>query len=231
MLHVVMRACDCASLRKSTRPFGLEKKELMKVCFRSLMASLVSVPVIVVGDRLSEEMITFYQQHAKVINSEKPLGDAGSFRKCLDIAGSKPDEDFVYLLEDDYLHHLNFYPFTIDFLTEHPDVYVHPSDYPDQYLPSFMRPGHVWKTDFCHWRQVTSSTFTFLCRVDELKNYMDYWQIANDAITSSVIFREGEAMIFSPLPGLATHMHEGVMSSFVDWERIASEFTTKEFVV
>lgn len=232
MMHVVMRACDCASLHKSTRPFGLEKKELMKVCFRSLISSLINVPVTIVGDRLSEEMINFYQPHAQVINSDKALGGDDSFRKCLDIANSKPDKDFVYIAEDDYLHHPNFYPFTIDFLMQYPDVYVHPSDYPDQYKPNFMRPGHVWKTNFCHWRQITSSTFSFLCRVDSLKDYLDYWQMAacgsNDKITT-IIFKE--AMLFCPLPGLATHMHEGVMSPFVDWQKIANEFTTKKFVV
>ena len=38
----------------------------------------------------------------------------------------------------------------------------------------------------------------------------------------STIFKK-LAFCFSPLPGIATHMHEGVMSNYINWEEIITK--------
>ncbi len=45
-----------------------------------------------------------------------------------------------------------------------------------------------------------------------------------DQYWGEVVFQREDALCISPLPGLSTHLHEGVMSPLIDWKAEAARF-------
>ena len=66
MYYVIFRACDQVNaVHRAARPFGLLKCPLIKACFTSLLRALARVErkIIVLGDKLSDELIAFFRAH------------------------------------------------------------------------------------------------------------------------------------------------------------------------
>jgi len=131
-------------------------------------------------------------------------------------------------------------------------LFIHPADYPDRYQPQRRQPSHIFLSRHCHWRQISNTTFTFLAEVNTIKRYMDVFRKAaknaddellsreiyafepgkaNDTLVSFLrrrfagLKRPGRntALCVSPIPGLSTHMHEGVMTPLLDWEKFTGK--------
>jgi hypothetical protein len=249
--HIIFRTCDVVhSLHNTPRPFNADKKTLIKKCFLSLLESLQGVDheITILGDKLSDELVTFFRQYPYTLI----LGDWGndeSLRQSMKLAFNAPDDDWVYLCEDDYLHSKQAFNWIIDFI-EHKDQYIttkrfltsigirnnlrhipiiiHPTDYPDRYKSKYLRFSLIFLSRFCHWRQVTDTTFTFMAQGKTFKKYRSiFWTSctgANDRYLSKKLYagvRFGnKALCLSPMPGVATHMHEEVMTPLVDWKQI-----------
>jgi hypothetical protein len=238
MMKVILRTCDkVASVHALPRPFGLSKRELIQTCFKSFTHSMGHhhpFELHIVADEISEDLANFFiacKGAAKDIKFyHGKYGNDASLMKMFEIAETFDDEDIVYFLEDDYLHHYSFGDRMTDVFEKiKQDFFVHPSDYPDQYIRrDLIIPAMIFLTDHCHWRQVSSTTFTFLCRSNMVKKYISHMKSstvnADDGFLSK-IFRETPC--FSPLPGLATHMHMGTMSPLCDWEAIAKAHERK----
>ena len=81
-------------------------------------------------------------------NSTEKLGGLGSLIKCAEIAISFNDDDFVYMVEDDYLHDSKNFHRVFDFLEFSKQFnfpwFIHPSDYPDQYREDRTRRGYLF---------------------------------------------------------------------------------------
>ena len=123
MLRVIYRCCDkVEAVNGLPRPFKLDKEKTLKVCFKSLVMSLVDKEhtVHVIGDRLSEDTISFMKslhEEAEIDNSSEALGNGKSILKCFELAETFDDNDIIYFCEDDYLHfYPNFYDKITDFL-------------------------------------------------------------------------------------------------------------------
>jgi len=105
-INVIFRSCDTVNaVHHAPRPFGLDKKTLIKVCFKSLYNSLqgYNYSIIVVGDNLSQEMKDFFSKFdLKLI--EGVYGNDASIRETIKIAAAFPDNEWIYFCEDDYLH-------------------------------------------------------------------------------------------------------------------------------
>jgi hypothetical protein len=261
MYHIILRTCDVVhSLHNAPRPYGLDKRTLIKVCFLSLLKSLegFEYKIHIVGDRLSDEMLAFFRQYPV----EMTLGEYGndeSIRQCLRIAYLLPEEDWAYICEDDYLHTPNAFLW-IDDLIKHKKEYlgdkalarsvrfirvklhkrhivIHTPDYPDRYKRRYMRFGLIFLSRYCHWRQISNTTFTLMAQVRTFKKFQRIFDGsaagASDGYLSRHLFagiRFGnKALCLSPIPGVATHMHEDVMTPLVDWEKIVKD-TMKEIV-
>lgn len=253
--HILFRTCDIVhSLHNTPRPFGLDKRTLIKVCFRSLVKSLEGVDhkIVVIADRLSDEMTQFFESFdVKMIHGE--YGNDNSLRKQVELALEVPDDDWVYFVEDDYVHSPNAFAWINDLIVHRNEyiskktivkqlrfwkrrldqipIVLHTPDYPDRYLPRYLRYSMIFVSRFCHWRQITNTTFTFLMKGSSVKRYKDILSYscngADDGYLSRALFggmRFGnKALCLSPIPGVSTHMHEGVMTPLVDWASIVNE--------
>lgn len=249
--YIIFRTCDVVhSLHNAPRPFNLDKRTLIKVCFMSLYTSVASYnhKIVILGDRLSEEMLKFFKQFPVTILNEE-LGNDKSIRRSIELATTQDDDVWVYMCEDDYLHHPDAFLWMTDlienrrqYVSQRPKfrlrrganrlsnkpLFIHPPDYPDRYLRKYMSYSLIFAGKYCHWRQVTSTTFTILATAGTFKKYLRIFiassRGARDQYLSKKIFGGRwfgrKSLCLSPIPGVATHMHEEVMTPLVDWEGI-----------
>jgi hypothetical protein len=156
----------------------------------------------------------------------------------------------VYFCEDDYLHRpfafawidelirtraevLRFEPgrrlmrlFFHD--VQNKPLFIHPADYPDRYHAERRQFSLLFLSKHNHWRQISNTTFTFLAEVTSIRRYEKFIREssvgARDDYLSrhlySHVFFFGRGLCLSPIPGVATHMTDGVMSPIVDWESL-----------
>lgn len=254
-INVIFRTCDTVnSVHQTPRPFGLDKKTLIKISFISLVESIKDFEheIFVIGDKLSDEMISFFSS----FHVNLTLGNYGndeSIRQTLILAKGLPEDEWVYFCEDDYVHrpetftyivelienrkeYLSYLPgrkllrFLIGDLASIPLV-IHPTDYPDRYLKTHRKQSFIFVSKYCHWRQISNTTFTFLTEAKTVKNYykvfLEASNGANDGVLSKKIFGRlnfiNKALCVSPMPSLTAHMHNTTLSPLVDWEKICRD--------
>ncbi len=257
---IIFRTCDSVNaVNKNPRPFELTKKELIKICFLSLVDSLKALDfrIIILGDKLSEEMIHFFN----CFKVELHLGNFGndrSIKETLKIANTIPDDEWIYFCEDDYLHSPSSFIQIDNFLNKRDelflqkiklynvssfinlmqkDLFVFLPDYPDRYLPKYRKHSLILLSDNWHWRQVTNVTFTFLTKSLSVKKHfsllMKSSENANDGLLSRKLFGRfglgflSRSVCFSPLPGLSTHMHRDTMTPLINWEKLVDAYKNK----
>ncbi len=253
--HIYFRTCDVVeAVHKAPRPFGLDKKTLIKICFISLLKSLrgYDSAITVIGDRLSDEMREFFRGYpVELVTGE--YGNDASLRESLNRAYLLPDETWVYLCEDDYLHappaflwiddlirfrkeYLQDKAFTRQTrfirvkLADKPLV-IHTPDYPDRYKRKYLQFGLIFLSRYCHWRQVSNTTFTFMAQAKTLRQYRKILDRSTRGARDGYLSRNfyarttfgGKALCLSPIPGISSHMHEGVMTPLVNWEEIYTD--------
>lgn len=266
-INIIFRSCDLVNaVNKAPRPFNLNKKTLIKICFKSLYNNLpnINCKIIVLGDNLSTEMREFFLGH-NIKLLEGVYGNDDSIRETIKIALDLNDDEWVYFCEDDYLHTPSFFDKISTLIREKesitpgkiklkkllrkryltlmsfkryinkPELVIFPCDYPDRYLNNSLEKSFIFKTSNHHWRQVSSTTFTFLMKVSELKKYkknlLKSAFRANDHYLSKVLY--GKSFFFnkmlcvSPIPSLSCHMHTETMSPLQDWEKIVNQLKSQ----
>jgi hypothetical protein len=255
MYHIILRTCDVVhSLHNAPRPFNLDKRSLIKICFKSLYNAIKDYPhkITILGDRLSEEMQEFFRQYPVTLLNEE-LGNDKSIRRQIEIALEAPEDEWIYFVEDDYLHTPDAFKWIDDLVANRKSymstkrlarqlrfikiglanrpLVIHTPDYPDRYLPKYLRFSLIFLGKYCHWRQVTNTTFTYMMEGKTVRRYKDILLKssigADDGFLSRKLFAGlrlgGKALCLSPIPGVATHMHSEVMTPLVDWKKIVEE--------
>lgn len=256
--NILFRACDkVESVHNARRTFGLNKMQTIKVCFYSMYQALKDhqFQFKIIGDDLSTELLDFFDKFDNVIVDNVLLGSAAkSLQKQIDIALSIPDEEWVYMCEDDYLHSPKAFNYIAEFIsnkekylkTSHKrknyinriigdlaniPLIIHTPDYPDRYEPPWKRLSYIFISKYCHWRQITNTTHTFLLQSRTIKRFEKQIKLSSIGPSDSKlsekvygrIFFRNKAICISPIKGLSSHMTEGVMSPLVDWELICNE--------
>ena len=238
-LHVIYRLCDRVHSEHGVpRPFNFKNKiDLIKVCQKSLAASVNQLEhyTSVVGDNVSEDLWNFTLQTLKPANTfnfDTPKGNAQSLLKASEFAVATDVNDLVYMVEDDYLHDPQFFAQRlVDFVQSTNNikfalpVFLHPTDYPDQYKT--LKRSYIFGGQTGYFREVSSTTLTLFTQSKNYRKFASFFNQcysdnANDGLLSTIFKKD--ALCFSPLPGIATHMHEGVMSGYVDWNKILLKF-------
>jgi hypothetical protein len=259
--NVIFRTTE--AVRGVPRPFGLDMRTVIKACFASLHEAVKPFPhsIHVLGDKLSDDLTTFFRRFAgrdsaiKVYLEDCDSGE--SIRQSLSIATSFPDREWVYFCEDDYLHRPMAFVWIDELIRSESEVLrfepgrwfmkllfrrannapliIHPTDYPDRYLPDRRQFSLLFMTKYNHWRQISNTTHTFLAEAGTVRRYEKIIRQSSipprDFYLSrhmySHIFFRGRGLCVSPIPGVATHMTEGVMTPLVDWESLLREMLAR----
>ena len=251
-LLVVLRTCDGADVHPERGPRFIEatKQTLIKKCLISLLESikrarhLADIELHVLDDGSAEDTVDYikraierYQIKYKFETCEQRGYNGSAFRQfeiCRDRA-----TDWVYCVEDDYLH----YPEAIEQMLLGLDKFVsvtgsvvaiRPDDDAFTYAPNnhhSRKPCRVLLGDDRHWRTLTTTHNTLLTHVSVFR---EYWPLfaslakyfkklsINEDCTINLIWEV--VPLFSPIPGLAVHVSQNNEPRFLDyrslWESI-----------
>ena len=257
--QVLFRACDkVESVHNSNRLFGLNKLETIKVSFYSIYKGLQdnNYQFTIIGDDLSKELLEFFGsfKDLKIIN-DNYRSAAKSLQKQIDLSLKILDDEWVYMCEDDYLHAPYAFKYISEFIinknqyVETSDkkknymnkiigdlkdvpLIIHSPDYPDRYEPPWKRQSFIFLSKYCHWRQISNTTHTFLLQSKTIKRFEKQIKASavrpSDSVLSEKVygrlFFKNKALCLSPIHGLSTHMTKGVMTPLVNWEEICLNY-------
>jgi hypothetical protein len=158
------------------------------------------------------------------------LGNSQTFVRALDLAIKLPDDDYIYLVEDDYLHKKEAKKILLEGLRlgEFVSLYDHPDKYGTKSPNPLVQHGgeltRVLLGPSCHWKETNSTTMTFACKVkilketkDTIKKYLDK-TIPRDYDMWREITKK--YTLISSLPGYSTHCHEPWITPLFDWNKV-----------
>ena len=193
----------------------------------------------IVADTMPETSIEVLKKYVDDEGIEKIYvkDNSKSFTACLNYALSLKTEEWVYFLEDDYLHRNNSFQVlnegillsesyvkeNIKFLTlyDHPDKYGYNGPNP------FVSGGEITKvylTNSCHWKYTNSTTMTFASKVSTLLKHQEI--IRKYAISGTTYafkmfleLNQKKEYLISPLPGYSTHGTKRFPSPLYNWEK------------
>jgi hypothetical protein len=138
----------------------------------------------IIADNCSSQTIDFIRSR-QISFEETSLGNSASFIYMMDMITQKhkPD-DYVYLLEDDYIHCQNSKKILLegleiaDYVTlyDHPDKYFLEKSDGNLFNYKNLQKTRVYITENIHWRETNSTTMTFACSVKTLREDYAVWK-------------------------------------------------------
>lgn len=249
-VEVVLRTCDTTNIHNDwrVRYCGLPKDQLVKGCVSSLIRSCQqadSVKLTVLDDHSSESTVDWLRSALESSGLDYefvPLEGQGynnsalaQWLRCRD-----SDYEFVYSIEDDYLHALS----AVQEMAEsfhlfeqrlHRDkIVLYPFDEPSEYNPP-QRQDFVVHGSARHWRTGAFTTQVLFAKPqlfrdnwslfellatkyngDYLKPRTEHYEESN---TIWKLWTQGDYIRFNPIPSLALHLQfEQQRDPFIDWQ-------------
>ena len=156
-------------------------------CMKNTVREFGAENIHVIADNCREETLQFIRSFAKqgMIMEETSLGNSGSFMFMINkIIKIHKSDDFVYLLEDDYLHCPGAKKIILegleiaDYVTlyDHPDKYKLDGKGGNHFNYKHLQKTRLHLTASVHWRECNSTTMTFSCRVQTLIDNYHTWK-------------------------------------------------------
>ena len=233
-LFVYYRICDQGYPKE--KPSYITKEN----CLRNAVAAfpLNKVHWQVYADNVCDEtylMICKYIPESQVKRVSVGHG-AGTFRMVYEDAIKNSPEDFIYFLEDDYLHLPNAYEALLSVanknFADYMTLYDHPDKYDgSQYLNPFVVTGGeesvIYWCGKHHWKITNSTTMTFGAFVDILrKDKKVFWRWTETKHPYDYqIFWDlrlfSRRRLVSVVPSLSTHGETANLAVGVDWTKLA----------
>lgn len=223
-MKVFYRLSPKNSEHEARRPrHAYDKLELSRMCLRSFVQAFGFAPHIhFLLDNCGEEWDKMISETVpwdvtiEHIESNQNL----SYLRQLDLA--KDVDDYVLFQEDDYVYLPSAGQKLVDALKvlefaspyDHREFYTRNSDF-------HKGPFDIKLVGEQHWRTIDFNTMTWGCHSSKLTKYWDelhkhgFW----DRDTWTEMGKAG-AKLWSPIPGLATHMHRDFLSPGIDWEEV-----------
>lgn len=227
---------------------GKHKLEIIRKCYLSIQKDLDKRDlIIIIDDRTSDETLRWMRENTKANFRVHPITPLPELRKnhpypnyhpvlanscpelmehLIEVAESNPDE-LIYLCEDDYLH----LPHAIEamkvlFKDNYQGFYA-PYDYPDRYTIDTSRVTELHAWQYGHLRTIPSATLTLGALGSTWLKYkyelLRAGAFADDTWTWKA-FKQSGALC--PIPGHATHLQDGCITPFVNWEVIYDRIPT-----
>ena len=258
--NILFRACDkVESVHNASRVFGLNKIQTIKVCFYSMYQALQDnqYQFTIIGDDLSTELLDFFNKFNDVIIDNEKLGSAAkSLQKQIDMALSIPDDEWVYMCEDDYLHSPKAFKYISEFIENKKNylktstkkknfmnrligdlskipLIIHTPDYPDRYMPPWRRLSFIFLSKYCHWRQITNTTHTILLKSRTIKQFEKHIKASSIGPSDSILSEKVYGRIFFKNKALCVSPVKGLsthMTEGVMTPLIDWELMCKEYI-
>lgn len=147
-----------------------------------------------------------------------------------------PDNELVYILEDDYVHLPLWGEASLDafqFLND--NSYICLYDHNDKYIFCHENRADHWgmyadlkskiiASRYCHWRSVPNCGLSMMMPVKLFKRDYEFWSIGvSDCDIGHLVGTKYKTAFWTPLPGLATHCIHPFISPCIDWETVIAK--------
>lgn len=185
---------------------GIGKRE----CLENFLSIFGEYEGLVVADNCSEDTVNWVKELGVKIK-ETGFGNAGAIRWCIQ-ESIKNSEEYVYFVEDDYLHHEDADKILLDGFSLDSISYTTLFDHPDKYTEfyNFGESSKVYRNKH-HWRLTQSTTMTFVARMRDLRKHWKIWdeytsdQHPHDHCIFTKILEEYGGQLSCAIPGLSVH--------------------------
>lgn len=239
-LHIFLRHVHIYEPVVKARPEWFD----MEACFNNLIATLsskqlpIKIDLTVMFDgtdaSFNDDFLSkFMKKHGDRLPIDMKIiqfsggTDAKSFHHTIDYILSQhySDDDWIYFLENDYLHLPNWINKFSDLLKFGKNLeYVSLYDHYDKYF--YEQYGDLEsKLFFCgshHWRSTPSTCASFLVNSKVLNEDAQLIKSSGgDHEFFTALAEKHSRGILSPIPGLSTHCMQDFLSPGIDWQTIS----------
>jgi hypothetical protein len=227
---------------------GNPKNRLQNLDYKSslenFMKEFSASQIEVIADNVEPETKKWLESYNFKKLHETNLGNSGSFWYILECALKLNQNDFVYFVEDDYVHKPNAQKVLMEGLqiADYVTLYDHPDKYMDGINPEVRNGGEktkVFLTDSCHWKITNSTTMTFASKVATLAADKKYFKAFTVGIIKTNIpfirrISYGKSprdfnlficlrnlkkrILISSIPGYSTHGEVDYLSPLTNWK-------------
>jgi hypothetical protein len=246
-IEIIVKTCDGESIhgKNVDRYCGASKTELIYKCLSSIVQASNNYSgdclLTVLDDNSSpetimciEKILSFAHQPTRIVKRSKNNYNESTLEYFTLAKTSK--KEFVYCVEDDYLHH----SYAINEMVEFSklahsqtgkQIILHPFDDPDNYREKYIKPAYIVTGKKCHWRTNNYTTCTFFTKPQVIidnwhhfENFALYYGVyptVNEDSTLNLVWASNDNQLFTPLPSLALHMQFEVNRDTVtDWKSL-----------
>jgi len=239
-LDVILRTHDGGSVHNyAPRIVDVEKSEIIRRCVSSLTFALVGVPhrLTILDDHSSLSTQGFLASCGPVVITGP--GNNASLLDAIQLAGAST-ADFVYLIEDDYLHAANSIKEMLAFANLGlsnglPSIAIHPYDDSNNYKDGRVSSCTVVPGRERHWRNNIYTTATLMAEPWLFKEpewgalARDYGDEVHEGNTINRIW-QSKCPLYTPMPSLAVHLNENEPPLF-DWRSLWKEYDNEYLCV
>ena len=215
---------------KKNKPDYVTKKG----CLLNFLKVFGKTNVFIIADCCSEDTLRWLSSLELVIFKTQYKNGARSFLHAVRLAIEYLQaEQWVYFVEDDYLHVKGCRDVLLegldisDYVTlySHPDKFKNATDGGNPLVSDNSEETRVYLTKSCHWKLTNSTTMTFATTVKILKddyNIMTHFcsgAYPEDFRMFRYLIEQKKRKLISSIPGYSSHMETAHLSPLVDWEK------------
>jgi hypothetical protein len=203
-------------------------------CLKNFCTHFDSSNTLIIADNIGDntyDMVCKYIEPAHITKVSIGHG-AGTFNFALSEALKLSDTEYVYFIENDYLHKPNSLKILQEGLNlgmsyvtlyDHPDKYLEPSLGGNPFCLGGAENTRVYLSRSCHWKITNSTTMTFAAMVKTLRkdeNVLRKWT-KNSHPNDFQMFLElnkNKRFVISSIPGYATHGETQYLTPLTEWK-------------
>jgi hypothetical protein len=203
-------------------------------CLENFLKHFPQDEIVIYADNVKDETFKWLETYNIQLKRTNGGSSAAGFRIVFDDALLLPDEEIVYVVEDDYFHLPGSYEGILESLQR--VDYVSLYDHVDKYIPAIMggnpfigedmaEETKVFITKSRHWKLTNSTTMTFASTVNTLRNDADIWNRYTAGTypldyQCFLTLRDKGRTLATPIPSLSTHGEMKWAAPLIDWNNI-----------
>lgn len=216
---------------KKDKPLYINNKN----CLNNFCKYFDISDIYIIADNVSDKTYEMICENIDKSQIEKvSMGNgAKTFNLALDKAIALKDEEYIYFVENDYLHKPNSKNILIEGLSlgapyvtlyDHPDKYIDPTIGGNPFCKGGAENTRVYLSKSVHWKITNSTTMTFATTVKTLKQdeaILRKWTAdahPNDFQMFLDLAKNNNRFLISSIPGYCTHGETRWLSPLDNWE-------------
>lgn len=240
MIHIFYRHYNVEGNNGQGRPIWFDYRK----CFINLIDSIyipspsytevgkfderIKITVVYDGDSLNDNWIgkIFSDYNYPFMDFVKIQAgsDWESFKQTCEIIKNNKNitkDDFVYFLENDYLHVYGWIDKVLDLFKEFNVDYVSLYDHGDKYFLSQYQNllSKIISTKSSHWRTTPSTCGSFIINKELFDvDYSILYTFKGDHAKFLWLHKNRKRFVLTPIPSLSTHCVEPFLAPSIDWQ-------------